>query len=402
MRNKIYTAFVAALFYVLPGITANAQWVNTGAGPFNTPEIIKVGDSVRLYGLINNFSSADNGDTWIKDSIHGMGVYPNLVSIEKCGNKYFGGDPYGYLYESTDGLFWTQNYYLGYAASMPYIFTEGNNIYVAVDGVGVLHSNDAGANWMMGDTGLTAAGNNISQIVKVGNDLFISTLDGVFKSSDDGAHWVQKNTGLAPSMQCNGIAYSQGALLTSGYGFGVYRSTDMGENWTQVTNGFGGYLFVGGFYTNGNFMVVGGSNCKAHYSTDGGLNWTLIAQGAGYGFSVFNDFLIDNGYLFAATSAYCIKVSLADLGVSTGLSQTESVKPSIALYPNPANSNLSFVMDGMQAAKQLSVFDVNGSLVFQQSNPCGKIDVAPLTSGFYILSITTNDKTVQQKFMVQH
>lgn len=404
MKNKIYTAIIAVAIFALPGITANAQWMNTGAGPVGTPEIIKAGDSIRLYGLGSNFSSADNGDTWIKDSIHGMGVYPNLISIEKTSSKYFGGDPYGHIYESTDGLFWTLSHYMGYTVPLPYILTDGDIVYVAVDGVGILRSPDNGGTWIMGDTGLTGNGNNMSQIVKVGSDIFISTLDGVFKSTDGGANWVQKNNGLPNSVQCNGIGYSQGALLTSGYGFGVFRSTDMGDSWLADTTGLDGYLFVGGFYTSGNIAVVGGSSCKAHFSTDGGLIWHLIAKGVGFGFEVFNDFLIDDGYLFATTSLYCLKVSLDTIGISTGIAEEKFNEQNISVYPNPVSNSLTLQIGDKNLNEEtlLQVFDISGKLIREEKLSGNRIDVSALANGFYVLALTANGKMQQQKFIVQH
>lgn len=402
MKNKTYKTYFATLLLALTGFIAKAQWVNCGTQPFNVPELIKIGDSLHTYGLINNFSSANNGDTWIKDSIHGMGVYPNLISIEESGGKYFGGDPYGHIYESTDGLFWTQNYYLGYAAELPYMLTEGSNIYVVVDGVGILRSNDGGINWLMGDTGLTSNGNNINQIVKIGNDLFISTLDGIFKSTDGGNNWVQKNNGLPTGIQCNGIAYNQGALLTSSYGQGVFRSADMGENWTQVSSGFNGFLYVGGFYTYGNLTVVGGALCKAHFSTDGGLTWSLIAPGAGFGSAVFKDFLVDNGYLFAATSAWCMRIALADLGVTTAIEGFSNRADGVTIFPNPASSSITIATAvDLDKIETIRLVDLNGKLVMDtEALTSTIIDLSGLTNGCYILYATIDGMTCRRKIII--
>ena len=397
------TAILFTIALIFAGVTAFAQWEATGLGPFNADELTVEGDSLHTHGLLSDYASADNGTTWVKDSLTGMGTYPYITSIAKTTDKYFSGDPYGHVFESSDGIVWTMNYDLGYITPLSFMITDGNTVYVTVDGVGVLRSNDDGATWVMGYNGLAGTSSHVNQIVLVGTDIFISTLGGVFKSSDGGDTWVEKNNGLADLMQCNGIGYSQGALVTSGYGMGVYRSTDLGESWTQVTAGFDGFLFVGGFYSYDDLIVVGGSLCKAHYSLDGGASWTLIAQGAGSGFDVFNDFIVDNGYLFATTSSWPLRISLAALGV-TGINNTSVAENNLQVYPNPADQYLHISLNGGENLPNtmVTLMDMQGRTVFSGNDIAETINISPLAGGSYLLRVYTGNTFIGKLIEVQH
>lgn len=376
-------------------VTLAQQWASTGAGPFGSNEMFAVGNTIRTYSIVANYQSSNNGDTWTTDTMIGMGQYPDIYSIAKCGNKYFSGDEYGKLFESTDAITWTLNHTFA-SGPLPYILVDGNNIYVVGDGVGIYYSIDAGANWSTGNSGLSNSGNDISQIVKVGNDIFISTLDGVYKSSDNCATWTQKINGLAASMQCNSIAYTNGALLTSGYGFGVYRSTDLGETWTQVTNGFNGFLSVGGFYTDGNLTVIGGSLGTAHYSTDGGNSWTKINTGAASGFDVFKDFEVFNGILFAATSSWCLKISLSDLGIGTAIAEITISKNKFSVYPNPSMSAVTVEFGSSTiSSHDVAIYNSVGELVkhLKLIDNKSTISISDLPAGNYFF--TSSEGTVK-------
>ncbi len=393
MKKKITLSILLSICLF---VTVNAQqWASTGAGPFGSNEMFVVDNTIRTYSIVANYQSSDNGDTWTVDTMIGMGQYPDIYSIAKCGNKYFSGDEYGKLFESTDAINWTLNHTFA-SGPLPFILVDGNNIYVVGDGVGIYYSTDAGANWSTGNSGLSNTGNDISQIVKVGSDIFISTLDGVYKSTDNCATWVQKINGLPASMQCNGIAYNGGALLTSGYGIGVYRSTDLGETWTQVTNGFNGFLYVGGFYTNGNLTVVGGSTSTAHFSTDGGASWTKINNGTATGFDVFKDFEVFNGILFAATSNWCLKVALSDLGIGTAVSENTVSKNKFSVYPNPSMNTVTFDFGSSTVTvHDVAIYNSVGELVkhLKLTNNKSIISISDFPAGNYFF--TSSEGTVK-------
>ena len=398
MKTKLSLIFYSLILHFQ---IAQAQWESTALGPFNVAELATIDGELRTLGLLADYSSTNNGDTWVKDTLLGMGATPFVTAFAKSTDTYFSGDPYGHIYASSDGINWTLNYDFGMVASIPYMFADGNNIYAAIDGLGVLYSNDNGANWNLGDGGLAGNGHYISQIITVGSDLYISTLGGVFTSTDGGANWVAKNNGLPDLMQCNGIAFTQGALLTSGYGVGVYRSTDLGESWTQITDGFDGFLFVGGFYTSGDVAVVGGSLCKAHYSTDGGQTWTLIPQGTGGGFDVFNRFLIDNGYLFGATTTWVIRVSLENLGIEE-VSIQNATYSELKIYPNPTTDILHIQMESSDNFQNtfIQIMDIKGKIVSQYTSMDNEIDVSKLPNGIYMLMVQMEDKKLHQQFII--
>ncbi len=393
--------FTLSVLLVLGLITVQAQqWANTGSGPWNPSEVFVIGNTLHTFGLLTDYESSNNGDIWTKDSLLGMGTYPSIVSFDQSGNNYFAGDPYGKIYKSSDGINWTLNYNMGSSVPIPYILADGNNLYAVTDGAGVLYSTDGGGNWHLGNSGLLSNGGvNVYQIVKVGSDLFITTLKGVYKSTDGGASWVLKTNGMSSAnLACVGIAYTGGALLASSSGGGLYRSVDLGENWTQITNGFNGFINLGTIYTYGNLTVVGGLLCKAYYSTDAGLSWTLIGQGVGFGSTQFSDFVVFNGNLYTASTGYCMKVALSALGI-TGIPENNIQQNNFSVYPNPATSQLFIETNGIPVT-EINIYSTTGSLVSQTTLPQTKsIDISQLATGVYLTEIKTTQGWAKRRWV---
>lgn len=71
----------------------------------------------------------------------------------------------------------------------------------------------------------------------------------------------------------------------------------------------------------------------------------------------------------------------------------------LSLYPNPATDKLYFNMQNNEQLKAVEVYDINGKLCFKQDNLQGSIDIQSLKSGFYFIRLTTETKTINQKFI---
>jgi hypothetical protein len=76
----------------------------------------------------------------------------------------------------------------------------------------------------------------------------------------------------------------------------------------------------------------------------------------------------------------------------------------ISVYPNPAKDVLNLKVDGMQTVNAVQIVDLNGRQVYSKTfdNVSDlQINVNTLSTGMYLINITSGDKTVTKKFLKQ-
>ena len=77
------------------------------------------------------------------------------------------------------------------------------------------------------------------------------------------------------------------------------------------------------------------------------------------------------------------------------------IKKSVSLYPNPANNILNIRTETDSEIQKVSILDITGKQVKQQSGNITSIIVDDLNAGFYFLEITIDGKKAIKKFMKQ-
>lgn len=86
--------------------------------------------------------------------------------------------------------------------------------------------------------------------------------------------------------------------------------------------------------------------------------------------------------------------------LSPALSTTQKDNAAIRLFPNPTNHFLFIVNNKVQ---KISLFSLNGELVFFQKNPIQKVDVSQLSNGVYMTEILlTNHQIFFQKIIIKN
>lgn len=68
------------------------------------------------------------------------------------------------------------------------------------------------------------------------------------------------------------------------------------------------------------------------------------------------------------------------------------------MYPNPAHDRLNFQFEDWRQARAINIMDINGRLVLHQIY-CNQVDIGALVKGMYIVTITTDNSTLVQKFV---
>jgi len=81
-----------------------------------------------------------------------------------------------------------------------------------------------------------------------------------------------------------------------------------------------------------------------------------------------------------------------------------SKEATIAIYPNPATDLLNIKIDGSNAINAIQIVDLNGRQILNRTFDNvieAQIDVNDLSSGMYLINISSGDKSVTKKFLKQ-
>jgi hypothetical protein len=92
---------------------------------------------------------------------------------------------------------------------------------------------------------------------------------------------------------------------------------------------------------------------------------------------------------------------LDDVSVTAVLSNEDFESNSISIYPNPTSSILNISNTNNFEIKNISVVDINGRVVKNQSGALTEINVSDLNTGVYFVTIETNEGKATKKFMKQ-
>lgn len=93
------------------------------------------------------------------------------------------------------------------------------------------------------------------------------------------------------------------------------------------------------------------------------------------------------------TDLYYIKTSYATLGLGNNVQS-----PKLNLYPNPVANNL-YLSSSDQKIENVAIYNLTGALVKTISNEVKSIDVSDLTSGNYLVKVTTDNGSFTQKII---
>ncbi|MBC8150130.1 MAG: T9SS type A sorting domain-containing protein, partial [Bacteroidetes bacterium] len=110
------------------------------------------------------------------------------------------------------------------------------------------------------------------------------------------------------------------------------------------------------------------------------------------GYPIFEN---PNGYVAIDSTMYfssdCASVLVDELS-----------EESVLIYPNPATNHITFDLNGLEETNCiLKMYDFSGKLVFEkQSSSITTIDVSYFVKGMYILEVSTSDKVLRSKVVL--
>jgi len=84
--------------------------------------------------------------------------------------------------------------------------------------------------------------------------------------------------------------------------------------------------------------------------------------------------------------------------VKSGIDQ-EVLNTTISLYPNPTKNSLNIQNSSEAIVEKVSIYNMLGKLVLQESNPIAAINLKPLTFGIHLVKIETSQGTLHKTIL---
>lgn len=215
---------------------------------------------------------------------------PDLSSVIAYTNGFVGVGASGVVYQSTNGLYWTQR--TSATDNNLHTITAGNGLLVAVGDAGAIQTSPGGTIWTSRNSGtsLTLFG------VTYANNLFVAVgQSGTVLTSPDGINWSGQFSGLLTNFLS--ITYGSAGFLAVGLGGTIITSPD-GTNWMTQSSGTQASLESASF-GNGYYLVTG-TGAVAMTSPDG-VNWTSRNVGAAGGQTLAGSAFFNNAFVIVGS-----------------------------------------------------------------------------------------------------
>ena len=130
--------------------------------------------------------------------------------------------------------------------------------------------------------------------------------------------------------------------------------------------------------------------------------WTQIT--ATYTPTVSGVYYFAFNHISATPQATAMSLALDTFAISSVLGNEQFKVDKLAVYPNPTSSLLNINTNNSDTISAVQILDLNGRQVYNKSfsNVAdAQINVNDLSTGLYLINITTGDKTITRKFMKQ-
>lgn len=223
-------------------------------------------------------------------------------------------------------------------------------------------------------------------------------------------NWAIKSTGLPNAVYSMFVARNGNLLVQSGdpgHVGELFSSIDHGEHWEPLKpNGMGPNYFVTKIIedTSGQYVaLVQADNFMSgvYISSDGGKNWERIIDGLPdieFGATPNNLIVTPDDKIICATSK-----GLYTWGESI-VTESESSLPDYKVYPNPA-SDFIIIEGGETSPSKIEFYTQSGTKIktiqTMESSLPFQVDLTDLSSGTYLITITTSKATVTYRQVIK-
>ncbi|MEO6304951.1 MAG: T9SS type A sorting domain-containing protein [Bacteroidia bacterium] len=196
----------------------------------------------------------------------------------------------------------------------------------------------------------------------------------------------------------------------------IYKTTDGGSTFTpktdiaQVVAGSSAYIntpFVSGipmFHSFGvdTIILTANFNNYYHISVDGATTWSTITtpfNNTTYGINIYRmNFFTSNSYIASTGDAFSPKglyiKAQGGGAAAVGIKELnfDGKKEALLLFPNPSTSNNLISFLNLEEEVQVTIFNMNGQLIKQETTNSGSFSVEDLSTGLYIVRVCDKNK----------
>ena len=249
-------------------------------GPTGTFNSIAYSNGLYVVASSSSFAVATNESAFVTETNS-----PSLASIITYGNTFVSVGSSGQIYQSTDGVTWTQRN-SGTANNLNCV-VGGNGLLVAVGNNGAVQTSPTGTIWTS-----RASGTSLPLFgITYSNSLYVAVgQQGTVVTSPDGINWAVQDSGQLKNLLS--VTYGAAGFLAVGASGTILTSSD-GTNWTQQASGTSTNLESATF-GNGYYLVTG-TNALVMTSPDG-VNWTPRNVGATGGQTLYGSAFLNGRF----------------------------------------------------------------------------------------------------------
>jgi len=273
-------------------------------------------------------------------------------------------------------------------------FSSFNKMYRTING---------GENWIEESYPYVA----ITEVKKVNDSIvFIGTNEGQATSLNRGHTW-NTNIFIQSTPRDFGF-YNEDTLLAIVSGTGGKRfckSTDLGENWdyyllpnTIIPDAFIFKSISEGFIVGNN--PYNDNKAAILRSDDFGETWVQYDTELETQFTDI-EFLNDSVALISATNGMLFKYYYRDHHL--GFKETSIDEFQFNIYPNPANTEISFSFDHkLTKSATIEICDLSGKVILKYAvdKPTHNYDVSALLKGMYLVLIKDKNKVIRTEKLI--
>jgi photosystem II stability/assembly factor-like uncharacterized protein len=273
----------------------------------NNPDIIYAGTGEAVIGAGSSiyygngiYKTTDAGVTWRNIGLTNVGAFSKVFVHPKNSNLIYAGtilQKKG-LYRSTDAGNTWENLYDANITDVTINPNDENQLYIAVDGTGIMYSSDMGNSWESRFAGIETEGiGRISVQMAPGDSKILYTLIPtgeeacIYKTVNGGQSWSLIYKGDATFFNNQGFydnyiaVHPKSPDFVFAGGIDIFR-TNNGSKFINVTYGYsGGNVHVDqhciAFSPFNNGVMYAGNDGGIYKTTDGGTSWFAVNNGLG-------------------------------------------------------------------------------------------------------------------------
>jgi Secretion system C-terminal sorting domain len=206
----------------------------------------------------------------------------------------------------------------------------------------------------------------------------------------------------------NGKLYAGGNFTMAGGNATNNIAAWDGTNWSALGTGTTGMVnalavFNGNLYAGGRFDSAGIIKANNIAKWDG-TNWSAVAGGRNdevYALATFQGSLYAGGKFLGGTNDTARYLAKYIDSTYVGISENSKPKVGIAVYPDPANDNITIESTAFTKDQIISVYDIQGQLLMRQPVLQAKtnIDISGMATGVYFVKVKTEKGFSVKKFI---